>query len=311
MIAGEIGFPPPGHTTAEVITPAWAAARLPARAPDAHKGTAGRVLILAGREGMAGAAGLAGHAARRAGAGLVRLCSVAANRIILQSLLPEATFVAREDLSEEDGSIAHALVAGPGIGADPEGLAALERALHLTDGKPVLLDADAVTLFAARADDLRALCAARPVVLTPHAGEMERLLARPAAEIAADPLHAAAEAATRFGCTVLLKGQPSVVATQDAPVMVNSAGSSDTASAGMGDQLAGVIGALLAAGLSPRDAAGAGLFFSARAADLCALGRSLGPRDVADALPLAFARPGATHSRLGLPFITFDQPARW
>lgn len=311
MIVVEIGFPPAGAVAAELITPLLAANRLPARAPDAHKGTSGRLLILAGREGMAGAAALAGLAARRAGAGLVRLASVPENRVILQGLIPEATFVARGALSADDGAMAHALVAGPGMGADDQASAVLDHALELTGEGPVLLDADAVTIFAGREGALRRLATSRPIVITPHAGEMARLLGRPAEQIAADPLSAAREAAAAFGCIVLLKGQPSVIAAPDEPVLINTAGSSDTASAGMGDQLAGVIGALLAAGVAARDAAAAGLFFSSRAADLCVLGRSLGPRDVANALPRAFAHPGARRSPLGLPFVTFDQPARW
>jgi hydroxyethylthiazole kinase-like uncharacterized protein yjeF len=311
LIAVEIGFPPLDSAGAELITPAWAAQRLPVRPPDAHKGKSGRLLVLAGRDGMAGAAALAGLAARRAGAGLVRISSTPGNREILQMLVPEATFVARDALSESDGEMVHALVLGPGMGADADGRAALERALALTAGKPALLDADAVTLFAAEQETLRAIASTRPIAITPHAREMQRLLGKPADEIARDPAAAAAEAVQRFGCTVLLKGQPSVIASPGDPLLINTAGSSDTAAAGMGDQLAGAIGAFLAAGLSARDAAGAALFFSSRAADLCALGRALGPRDVAESLPAAFARPGYLYSSLRLPFVTFDQPARW
>lgn len=311
LLAVEIGFPPLATATAELITAARAMRCLPPRDPDAHKGRSGRVLILAGREGMAGAAALAGLAARRAGAGLVRLSSCGSNRTILQTLVPEATFVDREKLGDDDGALAHAVVAGPGIGTDAAGRAALEHVLGITGGKPVLLDADGVTLFADRRDDLRRLAASRPVVLTPHPGEMQRLLDRDVAEITADPADAARAAAAAFGCTVLLKGQPSVIASPDMPLLINTSGSSDSATAGMGDQLAGVIGALLAAGVEARDAAATGLFLSSRAADLCALGRSLGPRDVAEALPDAIRDPGLDASPPGLPFVTFDQPARW
>ncbi len=311
LLAVEIGFPPLDRADAELVTPSWAAERLPMRPPDAHKGRAGRLLVLAGRDGMAGAAALAGLAARRAGAGLVRLASTAGNRSILQELVPEATFVARDALTAEDGSLAHALVAGPGIGTDAAACAALERALELTGDKPVLLDADAITLLARQPDRLRELARARAVVLTPHAGEMERVLGRPADEITADPAAAARAAASQTGCVTLLKGQPSIVAAPGRALLINTSGSSDTASAGMGDQLAGAIGAFLATGLDARDATAAALFFSGRAADLCRLGRALGPRDVAWALPRAFADPGPTRSPLELPFVTFDQAERW
>jgi ADP-dependent NAD(P)H-hydrate dehydratase / NAD(P)H-hydrate epimerase len=311
LIVAEIGFPPLISAEAALITPAWAAARLPQRTPDAHKGSAGRVLIVAGGDGMAGAAVLAGLAAMRAGAGLVRLSSAAVNRTIVQTLLPEATFIAHEDLAAEDGALAHALVLGPGLGTDADARRTMDVALSHTRGKPTLLDADALNLLAeAGGKEIGRLASERPLLLTPHPGELQRLTGRPIEETRADPAAAARETADAFGCTVLLKGQPSVVASPDSPLLVNSAGSSDTAAAGMGDQLAGAIGALLAAGCDPREAAAVGLFFSSRAADLCGRGRGLGPRDVADALPAAFSRPGSPRSSLGLPFVTFDQEAR-
>jgi hydroxyethylthiazole kinase-like uncharacterized protein yjeF len=311
LMAVEIGFPPLAAAAAELATPAWATTRLPTRAPDAHKGAVGRLLIVAGSSGMAGAAALAGLAARMMGAGLVRLASPEPNRAILQTLVPEATFLDRGLLAVEPLDWVHAVVVGPGMGTDADAAQALEAALLRTAPSPVLLDADALTLLAARPDALRALAAGRPVVLTPHAGELERLVGRPAVELAADPVAAARAAADRFGCVVLLKGQPSVVAAPGRPLLVNTTGSSDTAAAGMGDQLAGTIGALLAAGLDARDAAGAGLFLAGRAADLAGLGRSLGPRDVARWLPAALVRPGAAGPPGGLGFVTFDQPQRW
>jgi NAD(P)H-hydrate epimerase len=311
LIVVEIGFPPYEKASALALTPGWAALRLPRRAPDAHKGSVGRLLVLAGREGMGGAVSLTAHAAQRAGAGLVRVASAAANRSIVQTLVPEATFVDRATLSDADLEGINALVAGPGIGTDDEGQAVLERALVGTGTKPVLLDAGALTNFARAPDALRDLARSRPVVLTPHAGELERLSGQAAADIAADPVAAARAAAEAFGCVVLLKGQPSVIAAPQSALLVNTVGSSDTASAGMGDTLAGIIGAFLAAGVPARDAAALGLFYGSRAADLAGRGRSLSPRDVADALPRAFERAGAAHSSLRLPFVTFDQPARW
>lgn len=314
LIAVEIGFPPldPDRARrAALITPDWAAARVPPRPPDAHKSTAGRLAILAGQAGMAGAAALTAEAARRAGAGLIRIASDAANRQILQTLVPEATFVDRTALEASDIGSAHALVAGPGIGAAAEVRPLLDQALRLTGDVPVLLDADALNLFAADPDALAAIARRRPVIVTPHPKELERLADASLDRIQADRVAAARTAADRFGCVVLLKGQPSLVAAPDGTLLVTSAGSSDLATGGMGDQLAGVIGALLAAGAAPLDAAGAGLYLAARAADLARRGRSLGPRDVSDHFHLALARPGARRSALRLPFVTFDQPPRW
>jgi NAD(P)H-hydrate epimerase len=109
---------------------------------------------------------------------------------------------------------------------------------------------------------------------------------------------------------VLLKGQPSLIALPDGRLLVNSVGSSDTAAAGMGDQLAGTIGALLAGGHEPVLAAALGLFLSGRAADLAGMGRSLTPDDVSERLAAAISDPGPLESPLGLPFVTFDQSVR-
>jgi hydroxyethylthiazole kinase-like uncharacterized protein yjeF len=314
LVGVDIGFPPVHigqEAWAQVITPAWAVARLPARAPDGHKGTSGRLAILAGQEGMAGAAALAAEAARCAGAGLVRLLSVAANRVILQSLVPEATFADREALERADLDSVHALVAGPGIGAGDDVRPILDRALELTATRPVLLDADALNLFARDRDALVRLATTRPVVITPHPKELERLLGAAMSDFLEDRTEAARAASRRFNCIVVLKGQPTLVAAPDGRLLINSAGSSDLAAGGVGDQLSGVIGAFLAAGAGPLEAAGAGLYYSARAADLAARGRSLGPREISEHFHLALARPGAARSSLHLPFVTFDQPPRW
>jgi NAD(P)H-hydrate epimerase len=314
LIAVEIGFPPlhaAGPDAALLITPDWAAERLPGRPPSAHKGTSGRLLMLAGTDGMAGAAVIAARAAQRAGVGLIHVASTAANRVILQTAVQEAIFADRSALAEWDSADAHALVAGPGIGTDDAAARALDAALDATPGVRTVLDADALNLFARTADRLGDIAQHRDLVITPHPGELGRLLDVPVAAIVDDPAAAAREAAARFGCSVLLKGQPSIVASPGQPLLVSSVGSSDVATAGMGDQLSGVIGAMLAAGLSAREAAGVALFYSGRAADLAGRGRSLGPADVSETLRDAFGRPGSRRNPTGLPFVIFDQPARW
>jgi NAD(P)H-hydrate epimerase len=314
LLVVEIGFPPlhtDGPDAAALITPDWAVARLPRRPPSAHKGTSGRLLVLAGQEGMAGAAAIACRAAQRAGAGLVRVASAASNRVVLQSVVPEATFADRDALAADDLATMNAVVAGPGLGTGDEARRALEAALSLTRGRPTVLDADALNLFARVPESLRRLSAERDVVLTPHPMELSRLTGTAVQEILEDPVRAARTTARQFGCAVLLKGQPSLLASHKQPLLVNTTGSSDLAAAGMGDQLSGVIGAMLAAGCSARDGAALALFFAGRAADLAARGRSLSPADVSDHLARAFARPGAAAAPLGLPFVTFDQPPRW
>jgi ADP-dependent NAD(P)H-hydrate dehydratase / NAD(P)H-hydrate epimerase len=313
LIAVEIGFPPSCVAAgARVLTPGWVRERLRRRAPDAHKGTAGRLCILAGSTGMAGAAALAAEAAIRAGAGLLRIASSTDNRTILQALVPEATFLDRDRLDADELQSMHALLAGPGMGVGDAAWEALVRAVELLPGRPVVLDADALNMLALRGTDgLRRMAADRPLILTPHPLELSRVTGTGLDQITMDPVGAAREAARRFGCVVLLKGQPTIIAEPDGRLLVNGTGSSDLATAGMGDQLAGTIAGLLAGGHEATAAAGLGLYLSGRAADLNALGRSLSPRDVSGRLADAIDDPGPVASPLGLPFITFDQPARW
>ncbi len=310
IICVEIGFPPLPNDEIEalLITPAWAQQRLPVRRPDAHKGDSGRLLLLVGSHGMAGAAIISARAAVQSGAGLVRLASSADNRELLQNSVPEATFFARDGTIDTAGITA--VVAGCGLGTDEEARAALQKVLEQTRGLPTLLDADALNLLAGDAAQLRALAQQRPLLLTPHPRELSRLMQNDVSEILADPHAAANSFAQHTGAVVLLKGQPSVVAQTGQPLLINTVGSSDVAVAGMGDQLSGVIGAMMAAGLDVRDAAAVGLFYAGRAADIANLGRALSPQDVTAHLAQAFADPGPAESILGFPFITFDQPER-
>ncbi|HEX5870867.1 MAG TPA: NAD(P)H-hydrate epimerase, partial [Longimicrobium sp.] len=203
IVAVEIGFPrlADDGTSARLITGAWAHSVLAPVPPNAHKGTMGKVSIVAGRRGMAGAAVLAGLGALRAGAGMGALVSPGPNREILQTALPEALYVDRDNLEPDFLAGSKAAVAGPGMGTDGDALAVLRTIAEQSD-VPLLLDADAVTLLAAD-PGLRDAFGDRPLVLTPHPGEMSRLLSIPVDEITADPFGAAARAAERFRCTVL------------------------------------------------------------------------------------------------------------
>lgn len=309
ILAVEIGFPPLADdgASARLLTPAWARAILPPVPPDAHKGSMGKVSIVAGRAGMAGACVLAGLGALRAGAGMAALVSPGANREILQTALPEALFVDRDALDADFQAGSKAVVAGPGMGTDDAALALL-RSIARGGDAPLLLDADAVTLLA-RHPDLRDDVGERPLVLTPHPGEMGRLLSKEIAAVTADPFGAAAEAAERFRCAVLLKGAPSLVAALGRPTLVNVAGHSGLATGGNGDVLSGVIGAFLARGMDAVDAAGAALYFAGRAAEIAGRGRGLIPTDVSDALPAALLEDVAAERVLGLPGILLDVAA--
>jgi ADP-dependent NAD(P)H-hydrate dehydratase / NAD(P)H-hydrate epimerase len=317
VIAVEIGFPPllAGEAEAAVITPDWARTRLPARDPDAHKNSVGRVLVVAGNRGVAGAAAIAGRSATRAGAGYVRIATVEANRTIIQSLVPEALFVDRGDVGAMEAALeqSDAIFVGPGMGTDDDAEAVLDRVLDGVGDRGLVLDADALTLLARREHGFRILddSPAGRALLTPHPGEMSRITGLDVDDIRADPLGRARELAQKVGAAVLLKGAPSVVAAPGRPVLVAGIGSSDLATAGMGDQLGAAAAAFLAAGVEPATAAGLALFYGGRAAELAARGRALTPHDVADAFHLAFSDPGPDRSSLELPFVLFDQPAPW
>lgn len=314
LLAVEIGFPPldASRVDAQVITGRWAQAHLPGREFGAHKGAVGRVLIAAGRMGMGGAAALAGHSAVRAGAGLVHLVSPEANRVLLQTRVPEAIFVARErsDAVAEAAAAADALVLGPGLGIDADARGFLAQVLESSGDAPVLLDADALTLLSRDPGGLGTVARSRPTLLTPHPGEMARISGASVDEVRRDPLGAARALASETEAVVLLKGAPSVIAAQGATALIDPGGSSDLASAGLGDHLAGVAGAFLAAGADPRSAGALALWYGGRAASLAGLGRSLSPVDASEHLPYAFQEE-LRGPPMGLPFVVFDQPERW
>ncbi|NPV47882.1 MAG: NAD(P)H-hydrate dehydratase [Armatimonadetes bacterium] len=275
---------------------------LPHRSPDAHKGDAGRVLIVAGSPGLTGAAVLAGNGAARAGAGLVTVGVpqplqpvVAAKLTEVMTLgLPAAAegALGPEALPELLGWVdrVDAVALGPGLSQQP-GVAELVLALVQQLTVPLVLDADALNALVGHTDALRARSG--ETVVTPHPGELSRLMGLSIAEIQADRLAAARSAATELGCVVVLKGAATVVADPSGDAWINSTGNPGMASGGMGDVLTGVIAALLAGGARPLEAAVAGVYLHGLAGDLAAA--DLGPRgflagDLLERLPAAYAR---------------------
>ena len=238
-------------------------AALPPRARDAHKGSSGHVLVLGGDHGYAGAVMLAAEAAARSGAGLVSVGTRAGHLAPLLSRRPEVMARALDDEQDLTPLLQRAtvLVVGPGLGSAPWGRWLLREAL--ASGLPMVLDADALNLIAAQS-----LCWSAPAIMTPHPGEAGRLLGSSAAAVQADRFQALAQLVERYPATVLLKGAGTLVAAAgDQPVRLIAAGNPGMASGGMGDVLSGIIGALLAQGLAPLDAATAGALVHALAAD--------------------------------------------
>ncbi|MFV8819113.1 NAD(P)H-hydrate dehydratase [Haliea sp. E17] len=243
-----------------------AAARrlLPPRPATAHKGNCGTVLVIGGDHGMAGAAALAGEAALRCGAGLVKVATRAAHVAPLVARTPELMPRGVESGDELEGLLqsADVLVAGPGLGQSDWSAFLLRAAA--ASGKPVVLDADGLNMLAAgkvRFDG--------EVVYTPHPGEAARLLGVTTAAVQADRFAAVRQLQDKLGGVAVLKGNGSLIAGRDA-LLLSTYGNPGMASGGMGDVLSGVIGALLAQGLPPLESAALGVCFHGAAADAAA-----------------------------------------
>jgi NAD(P)H-hydrate epimerase len=223
----------------------WSASRLPVAGVNTYKSRQGHVLVVGGDAGMAGAVLLAAEAAFRAGAGLVTIATRAEHRSGILARLPEAMWVnpesAKFDLVAQD---CDAVVVGPGLGREPWGLAILKRALALPCTK--ILDADALYWLALE-QAVKDLCVAssETLFITPHAAEAARLLHRPVSEVESDRLAAATALVSAYGCFGVLKGPGSVLfAAQKRAICAQ--GNAGMATAGMGDVLSGIAGALVA-----------------------------------------------------------------
>ena len=271
---------------------------LPPRPGDAHKGSFGYALVVGGSRAFAGAPALAAAAAYRAGAGVVRIAAPeSVSRIAAAQLLepvhtplaetpeggasPSAAGAAREALDA-----AASAVVGPGLGAG-DASAAFLRALLLTPpavAAPVALDADALNILAGVYDWPSQLAA--DAVLTPHPGEMGRLLALPVHEVQRDRIAVASEAARRWGQVVVLKGAHTVVAAPDGRAALSPFANPALATGGTGDVLAGVIGGLLAQGMERYEAAVAGVYLHAAAAERWRAANGSGGMLASDLLPL-------------------------
>ena len=250
----------------ELLTPGEVAAWLPARRRDSHKGDFGHLLIVAGSEGYTGAPVLCAHAAARSGAGLVTLAVPREVYPIVAAQCPPEVMPRPLDRVGSGEGFA-AVAGGPGVGT-AEGT---QRAVwNWLDNcrQPLVVDADGLNAVARNAAILNHLNV--PLVLTPHAGEMGRLVGQSAAQVQARRWEVAREFAKVNRLTLVLKGAGTVVAANTGPLWVNPTGNPGMAKGGMGDALTGVIGALLAQGLPALDAARVGVFVHGRAGDLAA-----------------------------------------
>ena len=262
----------PGDVSLGVPEESDVAAWLPDRPPESHKWSVGGVYVVAGSAGMAGAANLTSRAALRAGAGIV-VCGlpgaaatrISTNEVIARSLPATPHGALDEPASKEVlGTLDRfrCLVVGPGLGRAEPSIAAVRR-LVAEAPVPLVLDADGLNALEGDLDALTARPA--PTVLTPHAGEYARLAGEPLGE---DRVAAARALAGRARAIVLLKGSRTVVASPEGQAAINVTGGPWLATAGTGDVLSGILGALVAQGVAPFEAAVAGAFLHGRAADV-------------------------------------------
>lgn len=258
---------------------------LPERRPDSHKGTYGKLLVIAGSSHMAGAAVFAAKAAYRMGCGLVKVMTAVENKQILLSLLPEAIFSAYEPGQlAEDLEWADAAVLGPGLGTSAQAKEILHQVLE-SCMVPLVLDADALNLLAEEPKLLQSSPA--DIVVTPHLGEMARLTGEHVPAIKAKIMAAAADFAREYGVVCVLKDARTAVAVPDGMCYLNLSGNNGMATAGSGDVLSGVVGSLLAQGTRPGIAAPLGVYLHGLAGDeaeKCLGSRSMIASDIIDGI---------------------------
>jgi NAD(P)H-hydrate epimerase len=301
VVVGDIGIPSSviGQVDGPMvrqITAADCRGLVPARRRDAHKGSSGHVLVVAGSLGKTGAAALTACAALRSGAGLVTVATPASCASIVASFAPEIMTLPLAETAEGQVAAeaaeavlafdASVLAVGPGLGRSAQTTAFVQELVRRAR-RPMVLDADGLNAFEAHVERLSSHA---PIVVTPHPGEMARLTGRTTAAVQADRLGAAGQFAVDRKLCVVLKGHGTVVAEPGGRLFVNTTGNPGMATAGMGDVLTGVIAAWLAQGGDPEASARLGVYLHGAAGDLAAaeLGeRGLVARDVIDRLPRA------------------------
>jgi NAD(P)H-hydrate epimerase len=287
---------------ASLLEAADARDALPLRPIDAHKGSYGHLLVVAGSLGKTGAAALACRGALRAGTGLVTCAVPASQQPVVAALVSEAM---TEPLPETEARTLSAkaverivelamrmdaVALGPGLGLDPEAQAAVQ-ALVRDVQRPMVVDADALTALAGRPALCREAPAAR--LLTPHPGEAARLLGCSVADVQADRVGTARRLAAESGAIVALKGARTVVAEPDGHVVLNLTGNPGMATGGTGDVLTGIAGGLLAQRVAPGQALRAAVYLHGLAGDVAAETRGVAglvAGDLADAVPEAIRR---------------------
>lgn len=282
------------ETLPALIDSGWVASRVPAIASSAHKGTRRRLAVVGGGKAMAGAAILAGEGALRSGIGLLRIVCAEESEVSMHVGIPQAivhtwprTAEALARLVEGTDCIA----LGPGLGKSPATRDLVERIALAWKG-PIVLDADALNVFANDSDSLVELLRGRPAVLTPHPAEMARLLELTTDSVLRDRFDVGRDLAARSGATILLKGSPTIIFSPRGERFVVASGTAALATGGSGDVLTGIVATLLAQ-MNPAEsatdyAAACGAYVHGRASELCGFVRGITLGDVLHALPIAW-----------------------
>lgn len=243
---------------------------LPDRPEDSNKGTYGRLLVIAGSKGMAGAAYLNAHAAYMTGAGLVRIYTSSDNREILQTLLPEAIITTYEEYNKEELlsllTWADSVCIGSGLGMSRISEKILKTVIEYVK-VPCLIDADGLNLLAENKNYLNQM-AERRFVITPHMKEMSRLTGTPVEELKADRIQILKDFISRYRITCVLKDSRTLIASEEKGIRMNLTGNSAMAKAGSGDVLAGVISGWMVQGKEAEDAAELGTYIHGLSGDL-------------------------------------------
>lgn len=243
---------------------------LPDRPEDSNKGTYGRLLVIAGSKGMAGAAYLNAHAAYMTGAGLVRIYTSSDNREILQTLLPEAIITTYEEYNKEELlsllTWADGVCIGSGLGMSRLSEKILKTVIEYVK-VPCLIDADGLNLLAENNNYLNQM-AERRFVITPHMKEMSRLTGTPVEELKADRIQILKDFISRYRITCVLKDSRTLIASEEKGIRMNLTGNSAMAKAGSGDVLAGVIAGFMVQEKDTKKAARLGTYVHGLAGDL-------------------------------------------
>lgn len=305
LFVEDIGFPreliSSDRLRTEVVAHEDAALLIPERPASSHKGVYGHVLILAGSRGKTGAAIMAARACMRSGAGMVTIGVPEGIADIVQAVVSEEMVLPLPDdgtgafsadvlekvLSFIAGRVDVCAI-GPGIRVTP-GTKRLVSGLVSVSTVPLVIDADAVNALQGKASILKT--AKSPVILTPHIGEMSRMTGTEMPDILADLPGTARGFSSGFGSYLVLKGAPTLVASPEGTVSINTTGNPGMATAGSGDVLTGMLAGLLGQGMNPLDAAVLGVYLHGLSGDIAAAARgmhSLIAGDIIEAVPAAF-----------------------